>query len=114
MHPALTGVVLEMLTECVMILGSRLRSSLAQKRQASVGSLEVMDVPNGFHVGRPAGESRRVTDVGISFARQPLLCEQLVRVQLLKHALIGLSGCFRVKECEVLRRAVNLFATSCV
>ncbi len=97
-----------------MILGSRLRSSLAQRRQASVGSLEVMDVPNGFHVGRSAGEARRVTDVSISFARQPLLCEHLVRVQLPKPALVGLRGCFRVKECEVSRRTVNLFAASCV
>ena len=103
-----------MLADCVMILRSRLRSYLAQKRQSSVGSLEAMDVPNGFHVGRPAGEAREGSDGSISFARQPSVCEQLVRVQLHKPALTSVLGRFLVKEYEVRWRAVNLFAVSCV
>lgn len=98
---AFLTVALELLTECVMILRSRLRSCLAQKRQSSVGSSEAPDVPNGPHADRPAGETREGADRGISFARQPSLCEQLVRVQLLKPALTSVHGRFRVKECEV-------------
>lgn len=108
------GVVLEVLADCVMILRSRLRSHLAQQRQSSVGSLGAMDVPNGFHVGRPAREACKGTDGSISFARQPSLCEQLVRVLLLKPALKRVPRRFRVKECEVSWRAVNLFRASCV
>ncbi len=110
----LPGVVLEVLADCVMILRSRLRSHLAQQRQSSVGSLLATDVPNGFHLGRPAREACKGTDGSISFARQPSLYEQLVRVLLLKLALKSMARRFLVKECEVSWRAVNLFRASCV
>ncbi len=97
-----------------MILRSRLRSYLAQKRQSSSGSLEATDVPNGFPVGRPAGEAREGTDGSISFARQPSLFEQLVIVQLQTRAAISVPERFRVMACEVSWRAVNLFRASCV
>lgn len=108
------AMALELLAECVMILGSRSRSYLAQKRQSSAGSSEARDVPNGFHVGRPAGEAREGTDGSISFARQPSLCEQLVRVPLQKPAPTGVPGRFSVKECEVPVPGVNLFTVRCV
>ncbi len=97
----LQGVVLEMLADCVMILRSRLRSCLAQQRLSSTGSLEAMDVPNGFHVGRPAREARKTTDGSISFAGQPSDCEQLDRVRVNAPALTSVPRRFHVKECEV-------------
>lgn len=108
------AMALELLGECVMILGSRSRSYLAQKRQSSAGSLEAQDVPSGFQADRPAGEVREGTDDSISFARQPSLCEQLVRVQLQRPALASVLGRFSVKECEVPVPGVNLFTVRCV